>query len=122
MSHTWTLTSDFDQGFKVNLDDVSVADQLQLYPRTDTRPLPYLWVPGSSSGTVYRINTNTLKIEGRYRCGPSGATHGLPSRTSVDEYGNCWVANRTGGAVVRYGLVVGGTRCDSGGNANADGD
>jgi streptogramin lyase len=126
VSQTWTTTAQFDTGFKVNVDDTNPVDQLQLYPPTDTRPLPSLWIPGSDSGTVYRIDTtppiSQESIKGRYRCGPQGSpVHGNPGRTSVDLYGNCWVGNRQGGSVVRYGLVIGGTRCDANFAANPTG-
>ena len=61
---------------------------------------------------------------------------GDPSRTTVDRYGNVWVGNRAqgdlnvnggqddgnGGSIAQFGIIVGGTRCNSDGSPNANGD
>lgn len=55
----------------------------------------YIWVANSTQGTISKINTRTLKEEGRYQTRPD--REGDPSRTSVGISGDVVVANRNGG-------------------------
>ena len=116
-SRTYTSDTDFDWGVLLNLNHSAQADQLQL--NQETKPFPYIWVACSGRGTIVRVDVNTGATLGEYRTAP--VSRGLnPSRTTVDAYGNVWVANRDEnssldgiygyGSVVKVGLVVGGTR------------
>lgn len=49
----------------------------------------YIWITNTPENTISKINTKTLKEEGRYHTG--GVE---PSRTSVDLYGNAYVGHR----------------------------
>lgn len=63
----------------------------------DASPVAYIWIANSSESTVSKINTVTMKEEGRYRTHPG---QGNPSRTSVTITGRAVaVANRNGGVV-----------------------
>lgn len=55
----------------------------------------YIWIANSSEGTISKINTRTMKEEGRYQTRPT--KDGDPSRTSVGIAGDVVVANRAGG-------------------------
>ncbi|MCX7909319.1 MAG: hypothetical protein N2560_07375, partial [Ignavibacteria bacterium] len=80
----------------------------------------YINVPASSRGTVVRIDVETGEVIGEYYTYPNG--QGDPSRTTVDAWGNLWVGNRTTNAgLTKIALVVGGTRCDSLGRPNPNG-
>lgn len=110
-SRTYTRDADFDQGTLVGVNhEAPNNDQLQLDVLTE--PFPFLWVPCSARGTIARLDVQTGESLGEYRTAPEG--RGLdPSRTSVDLFGNVWVANRAeseSGSVVKIGLVIGGTR------------
>lgn len=126
LSRTWTRNVDFAEGHMVNLNYDDVPDQLQLNKTTAVYPYVYVACsdrpntaapggPGTAAeGTVVRIDANTGEILGEYRTAPDGRA-GDPSRTTVDRFGNVWVANRgesegTNGSVTRIGLVIGGTR------------
>ncbi len=121
---TWTLDADFDQGTLINLNHDPNHDQLQL--NNAVKPLPFINIPASARGTVVRVHTETGAILGEYRTAPEG--RGLnPSRTTVDIRGNVWTGNRAEveddkGSAVKIGIVVGGTRCNSDGSPNTDGD
>lgn len=147
MSITYTTTAQFALGYAVNVNATTVADQLQLNPISSPGPMPVLraLVPAVSDGTplanvgnmVY-VDTNTGAILGRYRTMPKNGT-GSNSDTVfsnaqtvwVDLYGNAWIGDGlghappasgiTGGVITKIGIVIGGTRCDSSGNANANG-
>jgi hypothetical protein len=54
----------------------------------------YIWIANSTQGTVSKIDTRTGIEEGRYRTSPDGS--GSPSRTSVNQFGDVAVGNRTG--------------------------
>lgn len=65
--------------------------------------VPYLWIPATGEGGVYRYNTNTGARAGPFRTGvsPDWPTVGgvypgdSPSRTSVNPFdGTVWIANR----------------------------
>jgi streptogramin lyase len=60
----------------------------------------YIWIANSDQGTISKINTQTLKEEGRYIVRPDQA--GSPSRTSVNLTGDVAVANRNGGVAKVY--------------------
>ncbi|NLH73864.1 MAG: hypothetical protein GX456_12490 [Verrucomicrobia bacterium] len=90
---------------------------LTLQDRSVTRP--FIWVPNSNEGTVSKVDTRTGNELGRYRVCPVGVT-GNPSRTTIDQYGNCWVANRQSGTAVKIGLIEAGEYIDRNGNGQAD--
>ena len=127
-SKTYTTDADFDEGSLVNVNhDAPFNDQLQL--NFETKPFPFVNIAVSGRGTAVRIDVNTGEVLGEYSTNPdSGAsTFPNPSRTTVDKYGNVWVANRDEnttfegvqhGSIMRYGLVVGGTRVDADGTPN----
>jgi len=50
------------------------------------------WIPNTPDGTISRIETRTREEEGRYPTG-AGADE-QPSRTSIDYFGDVYVANR----------------------------
>ncbi len=104
----YTLNSDFEKGTLIGVEDQTVRDQLQLTKESVT--LPFIWVPNSNEGTVSKVDTRTGKELGRYRTGPTA--NGNPSRTTVDQQGNCWVANRRTGTAVKLGLSENGQFID----------
>lgn len=110
VSRTYTTNADFDEGVLVGVEHDTVADQLQLSQTATT--LPYIWVP-NNEGTVSKVSTETGHELGRYRVAPPGLpANGSPSRTAVDLDGNCWIANRTAGTVVKIGLYEAGQYID----------
>ncbi len=123
---TFTVTSDFEQGVRVGLDtlDVMPDDNGRLQFKTDLPPqFPFIAVACSGRGTVARINTTNGQVIGEYRTTPAGLMYTgdsgsgpQPSRTTVDLFGNVWVANRaddfpmnraTNGSITRVGLIIG---------------
>jgi subtilisin-like proprotein convertase family protein/streptogramin lyase len=119
----YTTVGDFDWGVMSGLDPVLGAGNGQLQFKTNLPPqFPFINVACSERGTVARINTTNGVVIGEYRTAP--ALLGLlflpsPSRTTVDQYGNVWVANRADdlfydgayhGSITRIGLIVGETR------------
>lgn len=123
-THTYTLDADFDEGALINVNhDSPDNDQLQL--NKEVKPFPFINIAASGKGTVVRINTITGEVLGEFWSSPSGMGKN-PSRTTVDQFGNVWVANRDEssggkGSVTRIGLVIGGTRCDADGTPNPGG-
>lgn len=127
----YTLDADFDKGTLLNINhDAPNSDQLQL--NRTTTPFPFVNVPASNRGTIIRIDVNTGAILGEYWTSPQGMGKD-PSRTTVDQRGNVWVANRAEndeappgsgilkGSVARVGLIVGGTRANADGTADPAG-
>lgn len=124
--HAYTLDADFDEGTLLNVNH-DVPDQLQL--NQVTTPFPFVNIACSARGTAVRIDVNTGTILGEYLTAPDGMGRD-PSRTTVDKFGNVWVANRAEfgvsggqdkGSVTRIGLVIGGTRCNADGTPNPAG-
>lgn len=109
----YTTTADFDHGTYLGLEALSTADQLQLSPKGNT--FSFLWIPNSDNGTVSKVDTLTGRELARYRVCPPEVT-GNPSRTTVDQYGNCWVANRNACTVVKIGLFENGQYLDRNGD------
>ncbi len=120
----FTTDADFERGAIVGT--MYGNNQLTLGDQTVTSP--YIWVPNSNEGTVSKVDIHSGKELGRYRTGPT--TSGAPSRTTVDQYGNCWVVNRVTGTVIKLGLYENGQYLDRNGNGvietsqdlNGDGD
>lgn len=126
----YSYNADFDKGVLINLNH-NVANQLQI--NDNPTPLPFINVPCSGTsawpggrGTFARINVNSGEIMGEYCTAPfrydvlSGdRINPNPSRTAVDRFGNCWVANRDDediqgaweGSITKFGIVIGGIRC-----------
>ena len=103
-SHTWTLSSDFQQGLMDGVECNGVPDQLQLAKVATT--FPYAWVANSRDGTVSKIDTRTGVEEARYRTGRNGSGDD-PAQTAVDIDGSCWISNRHSGTVTKI-LMTGG--------------
>ena len=125
---TYTLDADFDLGTLLNVNhDTPNNDQLQL--NATTEPFPFVNIAVSNRGTVARIDANTGAVLGEYSTNPDAGASSFPnpSRTTVDQFGNVWVGNRSEntsvggvphGSVTRIGLILGGTRVDSDGTPN----
>ena len=64
----------------------------------------YIWIANTSQGTVSKINTMTGVEEGRYYTGPNGGA-AQPSRTSVNQYGDVAVSNRTIGSTAKVAAL-----------------
>ncbi len=111
---TYTIDADFDADGNATLVGVeyqTVHDQLQLSKQAVT--LPFIWVPNSNDGTVSKVDTRTGRELGRYITCPAG---GSPSRTTVDQQGNCWIINRTASTATKIGLYENGQYEDRNGN------
>ncbi|MBI5385968.1 MAG: tandem-95 repeat protein [Verrucomicrobia bacterium] len=116
---TFTRNVDFVQGYLMNVHFQD--DELRL--NTDLTTFPFVNIALTALDTVARIDANTGRILGEYRTKPESTQQkvwpGSPSRTTVDRYGNVWVANRGDlevcgaddtGSITRIGVVIGGTR------------
>jgi len=114
-SGLYTTDEDFDKGILINVEHQAEPNQLQLSAQPGA--LPFIWVPNSNQeeGTVSKLDTKTAAELGRYRTCPANV-FGSPSRTTVDLDGNCWVANRNSGTVVKIGLLENGQCVDRNGN------
>ncbi|MGC8989971.1 MAG: hypothetical protein ACP5MD_07615, partial [Verrucomicrobiia bacterium] len=81
---------------------------------------PYIWVPNSNESTVSKLDTRTGRELARYRTGPEKFNdlplNHNPSRTTIDQQGNCWVANRQTGTAVKIGLLENGQYKDRNGD------
>ena len=105
---TYTYDGDFDLGTLVNVNhDAPNSNQLQLDEAAE--PFNFIWVAVSGKGTVVKIDTTTGAVLGEYRTTPSSQELGNPSRTTVDNDGSVWVANRSNvssgyGTVLHIGL------------------
>jgi len=74
---------------------------------------PYLWAANETNNTVTRVNTDTLREEGRYWVGAN------PSRTAVDLDGNVWIGGRDDGRLTKI-LWDTATCPDRNGNGRVD--
>ena len=98
----YTTTSDFRLGVLAGLEAVAASDDGHIQFKTDLPPqFPFINIACTGRGTVARINTTNGQVVGEYRTAPlnvqfTGADGNgpQPSRTTVDLYGNVWVANR----------------------------
>lgn len=119
---TYTLDTHFDEGTLINVNH-NTPDQLQL--DSEATPFDFIWVAVSSKGTVVKIDTVTGDALGEFRTTPSSHGLGNPSRTTVDNDGSVWVANRNdvfagSGSVVHIGLQENGQCEDRNGNGLID--
>lgn len=119
----YTTDADFDLGTLVNVNHTATADQLQL--DSVATPFDFIWIAVSTEGTVVKINTTTGDVLGEYRTTPSSQVLGNPSRTTVDNDGSVWVANRNNvsngfGTVLHIGLEENGQCEDRNGNGVID--
>jgi RHS repeat-associated protein len=99
---TYTLDADFDDGAYQHVDHAAQPDELHLQGIPDR--FDFLWVAVSSKGTVVKINVHTGAVVGEYWTSPNGQPKN-PSRTTVDNNGSIWVANRDGNSVTHIGLL-----------------
>jgi len=120
--YTYTTTSDFNEGTRINVTADVTADQLQLIDQGE--PFEFIWVAASGRGTIVKIDTVTGEVLGEYLSAPSGR-YKNPSRTTVDSNGNVWAGNRDEamggkGSIVHVGLVENGQCVDRNGNGSID--
>jgi PA14 domain len=123
-TRTYTTVAEFNQGVLDGLEAVATSDNGHLQFKTNLPPqFPFINVACSDRGTVARINTTNGQVIGEYRTAPAGmnftgdsGSGPQPSRTTVDLFGNVWVANRaddvpmngtTNGSITRIGLILG---------------
>lgn len=107
-TYVYTTDADFNSGEPIGVNHDDVPDQLQL----DSTPKPYhfIWVACSARGTVVKVDTRDGKILGEFNSAPTNGKLGDPSRTTVDQNGSVWVANREDlgpndtGTIVHIGL------------------
>lgn len=120
---TWTSSADFNEGTYFNTNSGAEPGALKLN-RFGTAPVPFINIPvggplaaargwPSSPGRIVRVNTETGRVVGEYRCTPESLPS-APSRAVVDRQGNIWVTNRYEGegtfAVTKIGVILGGER------------
>jgi uncharacterized repeat protein (TIGR01451 family) len=117
VSGSYSTDADFEFGIMTGVENGSVADQLQL--SLEGAALHYLWVPNSNEGTISKVDTRDGRELARYRVCPS-TVYGNPSRTTIDQIGNCWVGNRRTGTVVKVGLLENGQWIDRNQNGAPD--
>jgi hypothetical protein len=117
----YTSVPDFKCGVLDGLEAVDTNDGGHLQFKTNLPPqFPFINVACSARGTVARINTTNGVVIGEYRTAPwredKSVGYADPSRTTVDQYGNVWVANRQDtqpingtnyGSITRIGLILG---------------
>jgi hypothetical protein len=84
----YTLDADFHFGVLAGLE--AVSNQLQFQTNLPAQ-FPFINVACSGRGTVARINTTNGQVIGEYLTAPTNTTPS-PSRTTVDQFGNVWVA------------------------------
>jgi len=124
-SRKYTTVADFNLGVLDGLEAVTNADDGHLQFKTNLPPqFPFINVACSYRGTIVRINTTNGTVIGEYLTAPGGLAFSgdatgpgpEPSRTTVDQYGNVWVANRNDnrtingtnyGSITRIGLILG---------------
>ncbi len=73
-------------------------------PDDQATTFDFIWIANTSQGTVSKINTMTGVEEGRYFTGPNGGS-AEPSRTSVNQYGDVAVSNRTIGSTAKIAAL-----------------
>ena len=73
-------------------------------PDAQATTFDFIWIANTSQGTVSKINTMTGIEEGRYFTGPNGGA-AEPSRTSVNQYGDVAVSNRTIGSTAKIAAL-----------------
>jgi streptogramin lyase len=78
-----------------NSSAVGVDEDGNITVSSEEVNIAFLWVANSSEDTVSKIDTVDMVETGRYRVCDN------PSRTSVDLYGDVWVACRNDGAVAK---------------------
>jgi len=90
---TYTTHTDFGPP-AVSNNVVIVGTGVPTYLQLDdtVEPFDFIWVAVSSRGTAVKIDTQTGQVLGEYKTSPG--QNGNPSRTTVDNNGNVWVANR----------------------------
>ncbi len=98
----FSTLADFEEGILDNVEFIPADGGLRIAAEATT--LPVIWVPNSNETTVSKVDTASGGELARYRVGPEG-THGDPSRTTMDLWGNAYVANRNTGTVVKMGFL-----------------
>jgi streptogramin lyase len=124
----YTTEDDFNEGALINLQILPDATNHHLKLIDKGGAFDFIWIAASNRGTVVKIDTKTGDILGEYRTTPSSSGAGNPSRTTVDNDGSVWVANRNDvnvngvivGTVVHIGLVENNQCEDRNGNGVID--
>lgn len=104
MKKIYTTDIDFSEGGLSPELEYSILDNKLQLLNIDTT-FPFIWIP-NNNGTVSKIDTSSGAELGRYIVWPSkdkSTSYNGPSRTAIDLNGNCWVANRGLGTVVKLG-------------------
>ena len=70
-------------------------------PDNQATTFDFIWIANTTQATVSKINTMTGIEVGRYYTHPSMSGQAEPSRTSVNQYGDVAVSNRSLGSVTK---------------------
>ncbi len=67
----------------------------------------YVWIANTGQGTISKVDSRTYEEVARYLTGPHGTSND-PSRTSVNNYSDVYVGNRSGMSVTK---IANGANC-----------
>lgn len=111
---TYNSTDDFNKGAYNNMNGSN--NKLEL-PKSNNYAQNYIWVPNTDA-TISKVDVRTGQEVARYRTNSYiGAS---PSRTVVDNRGNCWVSNKVTGSLLKIGLYENGEYIDRNNNGKVE--
>jgi len=112
----FTSDADFSGCFRLRVD--AGSDRLQL--SASCPPYPFVWAACRTSGTVYKIDADTGAVRAGYLTGPGDSASTKPTAVSVDQFGNCWIANSVQSSITCIGSVQNRTCVDRNRNGRID--
>lgn len=90
--------------YAAQYSSVNVTDSsLQL--SDEERSFSHLWIPNSNLGTMSYLDVSTVDSPVERGVYLTGSDYPNPSRTAVTANGDCWVANRNKGTVIKLGNI-----------------
>jgi hypothetical protein len=109
---TYTRNSHFELGTILGIK----VDGGSLQLSSEWSAPPYIWVPSSTTGTVSKVSTETVREVARYRTGPEIELGLAPLPVAVDLHGSAWVGNSAAGTIIKIGLPENDECIDRNGN------
>jgi len=93
-SKTFTSDDDFAAGTESGVNHTTQPDQLQMNLGRAVFETPFIWIPNSDENTVSQVDTRTGAMIGTYPLEKDGVRCTNPSRTTVNEDNDVWIACR----------------------------
>jgi streptogramin lyase len=106
-SKIFTSDEDFAAGVESGVNHTSQPNQMQMNMGRTVFETPFIWIPNSTDNTVTQVDTMSGVVIGSYPLEKGGIKCTNPSRTTVNEDNDVWIACRGSANIIKISHQTG---------------